>query len=719
MDRRTFLKFGGAAAAAGLTGSCGQVAQKIIPYVIPPDEGINPVEGWYFNTACGMCGQGCGVMIRVVEGRAKKVEGNPAHPMNRGGVCAMGQAAVQQVYHPERIQKPLRRKGGKGMNSFEPISWDDAFSILAEKMKKAAGGKVFVIADDGSGAPAAVASRFLESAGSRDFIVPDMRGGVSFPTPDISDAAVAMLFGADILESGFPSVNYGFQFGAMRRGSPVRRGMMIYAGPRMSMTAASADRFIAARPGTLGTLALGVLGEAAGEAGRRGVLDADDVALYGRLGMTALEAAAKTGVPAERIKEAARLLVENPPAFAIPGDDVAFHSNGLASVRAVEALDLLLSRLGGARRRAVAAPPRDGGLYEDLKKFLGVPPDAQDPGKLRAVIGKMMDGGMELGIVMGANPVHGLPPSLKMAEALSKTGFMAATGLFLNDTTRYADLVFPESHFLESWSASIFRSPQGEEGITTRQPVMRPLYDTMAAGDIIARAAAVAGLDAGEGQEEAVRSMVRSLRPRLPVELASMSDKKIWERMLQDGGWRQRWDEGPGGDAKPPERIEIEAPAFSGGGEFHLIPYHTIAVGGGGAANLPWILEKPDPMTTLMWGSWVEINPKTAARLGVDNGDVVRVESPHGFIEAPVYIYPGIAPEAAALPFGYGHESYGKYASGRGANAMRLLGDFFVEGSRTPAWRGVKVKITRTGGKIGLAREGHPEGEYEGEVFQL
>lgn len=717
MDRRTFLKFGGAAAAAGLTGSCGQAAQKIIPYVIPPDEGINPVEGWYFNTACGMCGQGCGIMVRVVEGRAKKVEGNPAHPMNKGAVCALGQAAVCQVYHPERVRTPLKRKGERGTNSFEPITWDEAFSTLVERMKKSGAGKVFVIAGDDSGVEASIAARFLKSAGSSSFVVPDIRGGVSFPMPDISKAAVVILFGADILESGFQTVSYGRQFGAMRGGDPVRRGMMIYAGPRMSMTAASADRFIAARPGTLGILALGILGEAAGEAGRRGVIADEELVRFQRLSLPIEEASRRTGVPAERIKEAARLLVGSPPAFAIPGDDVAFHTNGREAMGAVALLDSFLSRLGGGRRSAAES----GGVYDEMVSLLGLPPGARDPLKLSETLRKMNRGGMELGVVMGANPVHGLPGSMKAAEGLSRTGFVAATALFLNDTTRYADLVLPESHFLESWSASVFRSPQGDEGITTRQPVMRPLYGAMPAGDIIARAAAMAGLDAGVGQEETVRGMISRIRPRLPAEIASMSDRKIWERMLQHGGWWTRADKGGGEEAKPPEpdRIEIADPVFSGGGELHLIPYHTVGIGDGAAANIPWLLEKPEPMTTLMWGSWVEINPKTAARLGVDNGDVVRVESPHGFIEAPVYIYPGIAPDAVALPFGYGHESYGKHASGRGANANRLLGDFFVEGSKTLAWRGVKVKISRTGETAGLAREGHPEGEYEGEVFQL
>src|SRR5579871_983169 len=91
-------------------------------------------ENWY-GTTCTQCGAGCGVIVRVLDGRAKKVEGNPDHPVNLGKSCARGQAAVQGLYHPDRIQGPLRRTGARGTGSFAPISWDDALNELNQHLQ--------------------------------------------------------------------------------------------------------------------------------------------------------------------------------------------------------------------------------------------------------------------------------------------------------------------------------------------------------------------------------------------------------------------------------------------------------------------------------------------------------------------------------------------------------------------------------------------------------
>lgn len=156
--------------------------------------------------------------------------------------------------------------------------------------------------------------------------------------------------------------------------------------------------------------------------------------------------------------------------------------------------------------------------------------------------------------------------------------------------------------------------------------------------------------------------------------------------------------------------LKVSDPLFNGG-SFNLVPHVTANMWDGRMANLSWMQEMPEPMTTVMWSSWVEFNPKTAKKLGIKEGDIIRVESSAGFIEAPAFIYPGIGPLTVAVPFGYGHKSYGKNATGRGANAMNLIGG--------TSWRGIKVTITKTGAFKKFARAAHPEGEYVPSVFQL
>jgi anaerobic selenocysteine-containing dehydrogenase len=108
-------------------------------------------------------------------------------------------------------------------------------------------------------------------------------------------------------------------------------------------------------------------------------------------------------------------------------------------------------------------------------------------------------------------------------------------------------------------------------------------------------------------------------------------------------------------------------------------------------------------MTTVMWNTWVEINPETAHELHIENDDVIRITSEAGAVEAPAYLYPAIRPDVIAMPFGQGHTAYGRYAQGRGANPADLLGAHF-NGAGDLAFAGMKVRIENTGRKQPLSR---------------
>lgn len=136
---------------------------------------------------------------------------------------------------------------------------------------------------------------------------------------------------------------------------------------------------------------------------------------------------------------------------------------------------------------------------------------------------------------------------------------------------------------------------------------------------------------------------------------------------------------------------------------FHLIPYPSLALADGRGANLPWLQEMPDPMTTGCWNTWVELNPATAQSLGVSDNDVVKVISPQGELEAAVVVYPGIRPDAVAIPVGQGHRDYGRFAQGRGRNALSLVAPGPTSGLSLP-WGTTRVRIERTGRKQELAR---------------
>jgi anaerobic selenocysteine-containing dehydrogenase len=128
---------------------------------------------------------------------------------------------------------------------------------------------------------------------------------------------------------------------------------------------------------------------------------------------------------------------------------------------------------------------------------------------------------------------------------------------------------------------------------------------------------------------------------------------------------------------------------------FHFLPYVSPSFGDGSTAHLPWLQELPDPMVSAMWSSWIEINPKTAERLALKEGDLVDVTSTQGTLRVPVFVSPAIAPDVVAMPMGQGHEHFTRYASGRGANAASILAPMTESVTGALAWAATRVKVAR------------------------
>jgi formylmethanofuran dehydrogenase subunit D len=172
----------------------------------------------------------------------------------------------------------------------------------------------------------------------------------------------------------------------------------------------------------------------------------------------------------------------------------------------------------------------------------------------------------------------------------------------------------------------------------------------------------------------------------------------------QYGGWWKTVDN----RAIPPSADVLNrsfnpSPAqFDGEGDFFLLPFVSPVLGEAGA-NKPWLQEVPDPTTTIMWNTWVEINTQKAEALGIDDDDVVKITSAFGEVEASVYKYPAIRPDTIAIPFGQGHTAYGQFAAGRGVNPHDLLSQKFNEAGDL-AFGGMKVSIKKTGKKRALSR---------------
>jgi anaerobic selenocysteine-containing dehydrogenase len=212
-------------------------------------------------------------------------------------------------------------------------------------------------------------------------------------------------------------------------------------------------------------------------------------------------------------------------------------------------------------------------------------------------------------------------------------------------------------------------------------PAMRPLYDTRSTPDVL--------LDVSRRLSKPLAGLPESFEAYLAADPRPRT---------QDP--RPRTQD-PRPRTQDPESIANQDPQFDGDAAqypYHLIPYASPAFYDGSLAHLPWLQELPDPMTSGMWCSWVEINERKAEELGIHQGDIVEITSTQGSLRAPAFLSPGIAPEAIAIPVGQGHTNFTRYATNRGVNPIAILAPATVADTGAPAWAATRVKIARVGG---------------------
>ena len=696
MKRREFLKYiglGGVGTGIGLF--IGQFNKppgaKLIPYLIPPEDIIPGMASWY-SSLCRECSAGCGVHVKVMDGRAKKIEGNPDHPVNNGKLCARGQASLQAVYNPDRIIGPLRRTGERGSGSYEPISWDAALKELASNLSKLAedgdSDRLYLLTGSVSGHLNVLINDFMRAYGSGKRFTHELfstraleyankvsLGLGSVPHYDIANSKYLVSFGADFSSTWLSPVNLSYGYGRMRQGSGAR-GKLVQVEPRMSLTGANADEWVPAKPGTEGVLALAMANYIVARGYYRGSYAVSWKSILEKY--TPAHAAEVTGLSEARIKELAKSFATHRPSLAIGGDTLAGYERGGRLLVAINILNYVAGSVGA-----------NGGLIPnpDEPPVRGAYGHGSKDG-LSALIEDAADDKISTLILHGTNPVYTAPGGADIAGALKKIPFIASFSSFLDDTTAMADLILPAHTALEDWGDDFASPSVGYPVATIMQPAVSPVHKTRGIGDIyITLGRAIGGgveakMPKGEYKDYLRRSWKRLYARDKAMSSSAVNFDQFWIKLLAQGGWWPDKDKRRRGrkvDISPnlvkrhipkaPSKFEGDVGKYP----FHLMLYPQTGLGDGRGANLPWLQEMPDPMTSVVWGSWVEINPATARKLGIKEGDLLTVESSTATIEAPAYFYAGIRPDTIGIPVGQGHSGYGRYAEKRGANPLELL----------------------------------------------
>ncbi len=674
INRRRFLKVlgvtGGGAAALSACGIGPEPARKLVPYLVAPEDQI-PGNATYYASTCRECAAGCGIHVRVREGHAVKIEGNPESPMNRGRLCARGQAALQGLYNPDRLRGPKARNAA---GQLEDVTWDDAMQRLAEQVRAAQGRGIVFLTGHETGAFADLADEWMRSIGGRrvayePFAYEALRDGnrMAFGTPDVphydfAAARYVLSFGADFLDTWLQPVAHQRGFAQARAFAGAGQARLAYVGPRLPVTGLNADEWLAAAAGSEGRLALAmahvIVRERLGPA-RPGV-----ARLAGLLEAHAPSAVAEeAGVPAELIERVARDFARSGAPLAVAGGMAAHYPNGAAIVAAVNVLNAVAGALGRTVRLGPDLPAAAAGRYADMT----------------ALQGEMAAGSVALLFVRGTNPVHSMPGAF--AQAIERVGYTVSFATVLDETAAAADLVLPDLHALEEWNDS---SPRVGV-VALQQPVMRPVFaDCRAAGDVVLQLMGRPGGFRGYVEARA-RETHRRSGSRTPFE-------QFWSAALQRGG---TYADPPRRDARltiDPAALStalaagIEGPA----GQPVCIVYPHPVLHDGRGANKPWLQELPDPVSKITWHAWAEVHPETAKSWNVVSGDVLLLTSSGGAVRAPVWVTPSVRPGIVAVPTGQGHASFGRYATDRSFNAFALL----PEG------------VTAYGGRVFTARVG-------------
>ena len=198
--------------------------------------------------------------------------------------------------------------------------------------------------------------------------------------------------------------------------------------------------------------------------------------------------------------------------------------------------------------------------------------------------------------------------------------------------------------------------------------------------------------------------------------IQAMTADEFWTAALRRGGW---WDESATGPAPSRPRAGLlrgivqsaSEPAFAGfggGSTLYLVPFSHNTIQDGELAHLPWLQATPDPVTSITWQTWVELNDITAERYGIREGDIVRIESSQGSIRAVAYLTPATPPDVVSVPFGGGRRLGSPYATDRpgteSSNVAEILEPTRVAGPAALAWGGTRVVISRTGESVNVSK---------------
>ncbi|MFO0985121.1 MAG: 4Fe-4S dicluster domain-containing protein [Planctomycetota bacterium] len=673
-SRRSFLKLAGFSFATAAVSGCsrGRI-EKAIPYLVPAEE-ITPGRAYFVATTCGACSAGCGVLAKCRDGRPIKLEGNPAQPVNRGGLCAVGQAAVLSLYDAQRLDGPMR--GGA------PATWEAVDQDVRARLAaiKASGGRIVLLTGTLHGpSTRAAIDRFAQHFGNVRHVMYDAlsvaaialahqrtHGVRVLPALHFDRARVIVSFAADFLATWISPVEFTADYALGRNpdASPPICSRHIQLESCFSLSGSRADQRIPLAPWQV----VPVLERLCAAIAQRS----------GRACTAARAGVAAAGDPVDIEALADELWQARGHGLVVCGQ------NDVSAQVLVNRLNALLDNYGVTLDLTRASQQRLGN-------------DAELHELQRAVSA----GEVDLMIVQGQNPAYDLPD----ASWLDKVPTLIVCASTLDETAARAHLVCPEPHFLEAWDDG-----EPHQGVyTLTQPTLPSLRRARTLRESLAR-----WIGDPQSDLELVKAAWRDV-VHARVAAAEPFDA-FFHRVQSDA-----FVVAPVQDAVLPALREDDAAPLAmappAAGEHGLVLYASSAMQDGRHAHNPWLQELPDPITKVVWDNYACVSPALASALCLATGDHVRITSPElkGALELPALVQPGQHDQVIAVALGYGRRGTDRFARigpqwlqaeptvAAGALVGVNAAPWIRAGELALGYHGRAVRVARTGRRSQLA----------------
>ncbi|HSW17642.1 MAG TPA: molybdopterin oxidoreductase family protein [Ramlibacter sp.] len=462
------------------------------------------------------CPDTCALVTTVKDGVAIKVQGNPAHPMTAGVLCAKVSRYTERTYHPERLLRPMRRVGPKGSGRFEPVSWDDAIDDIAQRLGEIAGrdpqaivpysyaGTMGLVQGESIAARffhrlgASLLDRTICAAAGGEGMVQTLGGKVGMKVEFFAESRLILIWGSNSIASNLHFWRLAQQ--ARREGAK-----LVCIDPRRTETAEKCDEHIALRPGTDAALALAMMHELI----THDWLDHDYIAQH-TLGWEALReralrwtperAAQVCGIDAAQIRQLARDYGTTQPAAIRLNYGMQRVRGGGNAARAIACLPALT---GAWRHRAGGILLSNSGRFPIDKAALQRP-DLLAGRRPRTINMSTIGDDLlrpaspafgpriEALVVYNSNPVAVAPESGKVVAGFARGDlFTVVLEQFQTDTADHADYLLPATSQLEHWDV---HPAYGHTDVLLNRPAIAPLGEALPNTEIFRRIARRMGL---------------------------------------------------------------------------------------------------------------------------------------------------------------------------------------------------------------------------------